>query len=196
MYFNPRSREGSDFHLHLNRLHHQDFNPRSREGSDLYRITFLHSNHISIHAPAKGATRDFLFCYDSNFSFQSTLPRRERLNLESFVNPGITISIHAPAKGATFGEITTVPNPRFQSTLPRRERRTQQEQSQDGSEISIHAPAKGATFRLRPDKLHLQDFNPRSREGSDANDVDYFADAYIFQSTLPRRERLQLSSMD
>ena len=101
--FNPRSREGSDFHLHLNRLHHRDFNPRSREGSDLYRITFLHSNHISIHAPAKGATRDFLFCYDSNFSFQSTLPRRERLNLESFVNPGITISIHAPAKGATTG---------------------------------------------------------------------------------------------
>ena len=33
-------------------------------------------------------------------------------------------------------------------------------------------------------------FNPRSREGSDANDVDYFADAYLFQSTLPRRERL------
>ena len=58
---------------------------------------------------------------------------------------GRGISIHAPVKGAT------APVAR----LPRRGR------------ISIHAPVKGATcadWIARPDF----DFNPRSREGSDA----------------------------
>ena len=58
MYFNPRSREGSDaVHCHKRRPA-DDFNPRSREGSDhkscnSCAISFT----ISIHAPARGATR-------------------------------------------------------------------------------------------------------------------------------------------
>ena len=54
--FNPRSREGSDF---LNPVHasiHDDFNPRSREGSDQIPKLPERKMHISIHAPAKGAT--------------------------------------------------------------------------------------------------------------------------------------------
>ena len=35
----------------------QNFNPRSREGSDTERETAEHWKEISIHAPAKGATR-------------------------------------------------------------------------------------------------------------------------------------------
>ena len=55
------------------------FNPRSRKGSDP-RNGILHpaSSDISIHAPAKGATINFLCCCNS-----------------------AGISIHAPAKGAT-----------------------------------------------------------------------------------------------
>ena len=56
--FNPRSREGSDdkhsFHSFLIK---KDFNPRSREGSDISTPKFKHVPIISIHAPARGATR-------------------------------------------------------------------------------------------------------------------------------------------
>ena len=77
-YFNPRSREGSDGYdagaqflmskfqstlprrerptLHFTRLRRRDFNPRSREGSDLSWTACGRFRHISIHAPAKGAT--------------------------------------------------------------------------------------------------------------------------------------------
>ncbi len=146
---------------------YSDFNPRSREGSD--NLMWSHiavgcsiSIHapakgatqtisvatatqvISIHAPAKGATKDSGISATSS-KFQSTLPRRERLNegfalnnLQSDFNPRSRegsdkfafptneddiISIHAPAKGATIPPMTfTKLIMPFQSTLPRRER--------------------------------------------------------------------------
>ena len=56
--FNPRSREGSDGELLDPELQIFCFNPRSREGSDAFRTMriLLHSS-VSIHAPAKGATK-------------------------------------------------------------------------------------------------------------------------------------------
>ena len=146
------------------------------------------SADISIHAPAKGATG--LFCRTArlmnyfnprsregsddiskhngvvNIKFQSTLPRRERLNLLRIQLKGDEISIHAPAKGATMSRV----------------------KKEAGSDISIHAPAKGATKQrllLINPKLfqstlprrerrgknssinYNKNFNPRSREGSD-----------------------------
>ena len=57
LYFNPRSREGSDSTIANVLSGNFDFNPRSREGSD---TAALHSGTrmmlISIHAPARGAT--------------------------------------------------------------------------------------------------------------------------------------------
>ena len=55
-YFNPRSREGSDLFSVIHLCSLQDFNPRSREGSDVYIPLWIHLQHISIHAPARGAT--------------------------------------------------------------------------------------------------------------------------------------------
>ena len=58
--FNPRSREGSDKKGQAENVCPFYFNPRSREGSDSDRFwytVFLRS--ISIHAPAKGATRSY-----------------------------------------------------------------------------------------------------------------------------------------
>ncbi len=78
-YFNPRSREGSDHHLRHTVVDCAYFNPRSREGSDMvggagfssiasFQSTLprgerpssstriSQSTHISIHAPARGAT--------------------------------------------------------------------------------------------------------------------------------------------
>ena len=78
LYFNPRSREGSDFHNYGSFCNSLYFNPRSREGSD---FTF------SVNKEAKTI-------------FQSTLPRRERLQIG-----------HERIRGL-----------KFQSTLPRRER--------------------------------------------------------------------------
>ena len=98
--FNPRSREGSDSASITAIYRAFYFNPRSREGSDTNRFEY----------------------YNPNPSFQSTLPRRERLTLggrgdgEADFNPRSRegsdaghlgdhaphkISIHAPAKGAT-----------------------------------------------------------------------------------------------
>ena len=122
-YFNPRSREGSDSSFRQNSNHNQHFNPRSREGSDLpvgFVCTFF---NISIHAPAKGATPSRTEFFRV-FRFQSTLPRRERLEVIRRSFPTLTISIHAPAKGAT----------------------RVQEWFYEGNIISIHAPAKGATL--------------------------------------------------
>ena len=56
-HFNPRSREGSDAQCGKCVERRLDFNPRSREGSDLVALLPGHVPRISIHAPAKGATR-------------------------------------------------------------------------------------------------------------------------------------------
>ena len=57
------------------------------------------------------------------------------------------------------------------------------------SSISIHAPAKGATIQSRLPELVQRDFNPRSREGSDVPQSRSTMTGWVFQSTLPRRER-------
>ena len=101
-YFNPRSREGSDQAAAKESRGGGNFNPRSREGSDVaHHVHRLDGLDISIHAPAKGATRQVC-----------TLRHQ------------FDISIHAPAKGATFRRTCTCFQLyAFQSTLPRRERR-------------------------------------------------------------------------
>ena len=78
LYFNPRSREGSDIEAGSERLKELDFNPRSREGSDVYRYSNIKRIQISIHAPARGATEG------NEQGYQQRI-----------------ISIHAPARGAT-----------------------------------------------------------------------------------------------
>ena len=97
------------------------FNPRPREGGDYHPILRAQSIVISIHAPARGAT---LTSSGLSWilSFQSTPPRGGRLVSVSIVVPAayfnprpreggdyhpilraqsIVISIHAPARGAT-----------------------------------------------------------------------------------------------
>ena len=59
------------------------------------------------------------------------------------------ISIRAPARGATSPETV-----RHHDTL-----------------ISIRAPARGATRMNFPEFSYLLNFNPRSREGSDYDDI-------------------------
>ena len=147
------------------------FNPRSRTGSDVigcslescikeFQSTLPHGerqyldikkkirNHVSIHAPARGAT-----C---------------RMN---FASCFVVVSIHAPARGATdcniigqrfqIGFQSTLPHGerpaivaqidtvglRFQSTLPHGERQRNPLLYTIDSQVSIHAPARGATVK-------------------------------------------------
>ena len=100
--FNPRSRMGSDATSHFLRDMTGYFNPRSRMGSDRYtKVRYIMPIHISIHAPAWGATRALVVQLCSR-TFQSTLPHGER---PAPADAGLMvdlISIHAPAWGATF----------------------------------------------------------------------------------------------
>ena len=102
-YFNPHSHEGSDRFISECGDTDYDFNPHSHEGSDGY----LNTNMKEVTV------------------FQSTLPRRERLQAPLNVYQTRKISIHTPTKGAT-------------EKLAEKERI---------NKISIHTPTKGATIR-------------------------------------------------
>ena len=121
--------------------------------------------------------------------FQSTLPRGERLLIPPHLQllvyfnprsrewsdpgelafpPAVYISIHSPARGAT----------------------TNKELGNAIRKISIHAPARGATRKCNYNSKIHQNFNPRSREGSDCRLPHWHSLRQRFQSTLPRGERL------
>ena len=100
---------------------------------------------VSIHAPAKGATRP----RDSAYA-------------------GGAVSIHAPAKGATSPKtMPCLPGTQFQSTPPRRGRPKIACLAKPAQRVSIHAPAKGATSSAHARCSPWPCFNPRPREGGD-----------------------------
>ena len=144
----------------------QNFNPRSREGSDPRYVDVIVDRWISIHAPARGATRRA----ESGRHVRNFNPRsREGSDSDGeLVDLLKEISIHAPARGATIYTGGLAKVTLFQSTLPRGERHHKKFQillflyfnprSREGSDykglrhqqrtccISIHAPARGATI--------------------------------------------------
>ena len=101
--------------------------------------------------------------------FQSTLPRRERRGVcKKFANGTI-----------------------FQSTLPRRERPDRPLTKWDRLVISIHAPTKGATWlsQKTPNGVMISIHAPT--KGATMG-ICTPCSLILFQSTLPRRERLSL----
>ena len=167
--FNPRSREGSDIFdtinatsilisIHApargatmiygkNGIKERYFNPRSREGSDLETGLKRLSEQTFQSTLPRGERLKIVKTTVWVFVFQSTLPRGERQGRSISPASATNISIHAPARGATV----------FVSLLPVR------------NSISIHAPARGATHLQSMEVLADLHFNPRSREGSDFN---------------------------
>ena len=103
-------------------------------------------DQVSIHAPARGATRLALKQDHNLLGFQSTHPRGVRRWQLCWPCAGERVSIHAPARGATSAYPDFLPG----SPL-----------------VSIHAPARGATPRGRHRKSYQGRFNPRTREGCD-----------------------------
>ena len=143
---------------------------------------------VSIHAPARGATRATASLPRTNLSFN---PRPRAGGDENLSRPTATgkVSIHAPARGATLSLNILALRQKFQSTPPRggRQRwlsRYFQEcgfnpRPRAGGDayfrphgsmpcVSIHAPARGATVAWFYDKYKAQVcFNPRPRAGGD-----------------------------
>ena len=188
-YFNPRSREGSDWHAHAEIWRRTNISihapARGATGQPLEGDAVC---LISIHAPARGATHELSVCLVGHFLFQSTLPRGERpmppsqpRRLSGNFNPrsregsdgagelhrvAHLISIHAPARGAT----------------------SQERQAQRTQGISIHAPARGATEIVVNVLLrNLISIHAPARGAT--RSWWYKSLPFAFQSTLPRGER-------
>ena len=168
---------------------------------------------VSIHAPARGATK-FQRLQFPNVEFQSTRPRGARLHAvcgcvsikrfnpraregrdeprESDANNN-PVSIHAPARGATTRIRKSRQVLRFQSTRPRGARPALSLHIHLSSLFQSTRP-RGAR-RLSPSRFALYNlrFNPRAREGRDLF-MSFAEELRIwFQSTRPRGARPHLA---
>ena len=115
------------------------------KGATRIRCSVCGVSTISIHAPAKGATPNRFRLSHRGTEFQSTLPRRERQGELKYFDPLNEISIHAPAKGATIMDLTAFELFSISIHAPAKGATYQTQHEQQYQKISIHAPAKGAT---------------------------------------------------
>ena len=123
---------------------------------------------ISIHAPTRGATK-YRVCAFTVHRFQSTLPRGERPEGDRYT---------------LFAAI-------FQSTLPRGERPGQRKRYEYHNVDFNPRSHEGSDPLSRGRTSTYSTFTPRSPPGSDSA-VDFSTSSGIlFQSTLPRGERLR-----
>jgi len=68
--FNPRTRTGCDDYSFIEIDNRKGFNPRTRTGCDVRLVRFLWGlSHVSIHAPARGATLLIIISIPFNISF-------------------------------------------------------------------------------------------------------------------------------
>ena len=146
--------------------------------------------------------------------FQSTLPREERPIICRIYNIRIGISIHAPTRGATKNMqligmklifqstlpreerliflLENLTNYIFQSTLPREERQLPLKALKLSIIISIHAPTRGATQKIEHIEL-VQKISIHAPTRGATYFLWEFIQKCIFQSTLPREERLHMN---
>ena len=149
------------------------FNPRSREGSDLLVIWLLLNILRFQSALPRGERRTFIRVSKSFLVFQSALPRGERHVVEYTDLPDFIFQSALP-RGERLKDVNmiifcTI----FQSALPRGERRSQCRTKYPINQISIRAPARGATRFYLCISGTMTNFNPRSREGSDGGRNDH-----------------------
>ena len=165
--------------------------------------------HVSIHAPARGATRriNAIALHCSSFN-----PRARKGRDHATANRAKRhhVSIHAPARGATYRGIDTERRIRVSIHAPARGATKLRDELTRVTVVSIHAPARGATTRdkttgrdslfqstrpqgarrratRRPDATAC--FNPRARKGRDPTGAPDPVEAAKFQSTRPQGAR-------
>ena len=122
--FNPRSRTGSDSRFRAARPRHIQFQSTLPHGERRYDASDVRlEQHVSIHAPARGATRPprggFLL---ETVSIHAPARGATKELFAAAQTHGV--SIHAPARGATYIYPCGSDTDAFQSTLPHGERPT------------------------------------------------------------------------
>ena len=164
---------------------------------------------ISIHAPARGATRkpgddtglnsdfnprpreggDIMTDFEKIHSFISIhAPARGATKAYLQECRKQIISIHAPARGATSYRLQRRPCCRYFNPRPREGGDARNTVTDGGSYISIHAPARGATSTNKNDRMnHLFQSTP-PRGGRPFSWMALML-CSIFQSTPPRGGR-------
>ena len=123
---------------------------------------------ISIHAPTRGATGG-----------------------KDIIGGASEISIHAPTRGATDEcRAWKEKHNAFQSTLPRGERPNCFDHCQGEMDISIHAPTRGATLTDLGYEVQFKISIHAPTRGATIAPLFIIFQFLLFQSTLPRGERL------
>ena len=132
-------------------------------------------------------------CYLATLiKFQSTLPREER-PVRRYSLPLISVNFNPRSheRSDNIQNLTFALTKRFQSTLPREERRCMR--------VRIAAPLcnfnprshERSDYYTYKNRLTHVYFNPRSHERSDLVARCISCNRLLFQSTLPREERLK-----
>ncbi len=143
------------------------FNPRPREGGDEIPPPCTPCSLGFQSTPPRGGRRSPDAQTLIGSGFQSTPPRGGRPNTPFELQGILDVSIHAPARGATSKERSRLNQLPFQSTPPRGGRLGKRMSGREVS-VSIHAPARGATQGPQKSGCRGRCFNPRPREGGDA----------------------------
>ena len=123
---------------------------------------------VSIHAPARGATRYRSKCLFLRRCFNPRA-RTGRDRNHTHKSAGLLlVSIHAPARGATYARLdgadfngVSIHAPARGATIPTLPNYTE-------LTVSIHAPARGATLGIIRYLILFPRFNPRARTGRDS----------------------------
>ena len=187
-----------------------DFNSRPRERGDRRQNHKQRTVSISIHAPARGATRiikesictsEFQFtplregrlhayvCRFQDCLFQFTPLREGRLLTMIDLKIG-EISIHAPARGATGNRTRKKNTGKISIHAPARGATKILQKFESIRNISIHAPARGATYvrSQRNDRQNISIHAPA--RGATRYRIAAKTDASKFQFTPLREGRL------
>ena len=167
------------------------FNPRPRMGGDHHWQMVVLAQHVSIHAPAWGATNTPKYNV-GQLTFQSTPPHGGRPGPPKPHRQESAVSIHAPAWGATSGQgpggegDCFNPRPRMGgdswggSSLSRA-RRFNPRPRMGGDRVATRRRGRG------------RGFNPRPRMGGDDTHSRPGLTRTTFQSTPPHGGRLKSS---
>ncbi len=127
------------------------------------------SSHVSIHAPARGATFPQLAVIVPHKPFQSTPPRGgQPYNHLNYLTV-LVFQSTPPRGGQHIAYGGTMASWRFQSTPPRGGQPEAIERRSLEHAVSIHAPARGATLSTLFLVGGPTSFNPRPREGGNIN---------------------------
>ena len=184
--FNSRAREGRDTKTGIPRRSPRCFNSRAREGRDGRRAERGRCGLVSIHAPARGATR-IRETGVVERSFNSRAREGRDWNGSNWEDYWKGFNSRAREGRDMSGIVKSVNVDKFQFTRPRGARRRRWRSCASGGCFNSRArEGRDAGFWRR--RRLIGRFNSRAREGRDDGERDHVA-APPFQFTRPRGAR-------